>query len=641
MLGMGTEIFLIFAGLLLIFDLVLLSVLKSGKRGKVNYGLIGSIFAFILILASYGRLLQAFISDEFSLVGVYYYSSSGLSLFSKIYASWGGAQGSMLFLAFILSIFYLTMRIKAYKSNNNFYIFATKVLNVILIVFLIVSLFKNPFEQFPVTPVEGKGLNPQLQTFWMIIHPPIIFIAYGFVLFAYALTLSAMRNNRSWSDLKLLRGSAYAAWLFLSVGIALGGVWAYEVLGWGGYWAWDPVETASLLPWFFLTALFYVNHITKSKSFSRKFMILLTFASLVFLSALTRGGVTQSVHSYAISPVGPIMMVFTLGMTFYFFYLKRFRRQPLFKLELDKSSLQSRSAFVIFWSLIFIAIVCFVGLAFPNFSYNYWTFPFVLILIAGFIGYSLNEKAPFARVVLLTIGGLAVSFVLSLLPLNLHILASLGIPLAFIAVLTTFSKTVQVVWRRSTKHFGRNLMHLGLILILLGVFVSAGAKISATFKDVRLDSPVEEMGVKLIITDFSVGSSQSQVYYEQLDDRIPEYSFLEADTTVQYLGRTYYRTLRADFYPNYGLVPRPLIISTLFGDLYVHFDYTEVMSTSLVEALREETVLPDTVDIMMQTSPLIYLLWAGISIMVLGIATQLFAEIKPTGTRDIHQKKPD
>lgn len=636
---MGTEIFLIFAGLLLIFDLVLLSVFKSGKRGKADYGVIVAIFAFILVLASYGRLLQAFISDEFSLVGVYYYSSSGLSIFSKIYASWGGAQGSMLFLAFILSVFYLAMRIKAYKNKDNLYVFATKVLNVILLVFLVVSLFKNPFEQFSVTPVEGKGLNPQLQTFWMIIHPPIIFIAYAFVLFAYALTLSAMRNNRGWSELKLLRGSTYAAWLLLSFGIALGGVWAYEVLGWGGYWAWDPVETASLLPWFFLTALFYVNHITKSKSFSREFMILLTFASLVFLSALTRGGVTQSVHSYAISPVGSIMMVFALGMIIYFFYLKRLKRQPLFKLEFDKSYLHSRSAFIIFGALIFIAMVCFVGLAFPNFSYNYWTFPFVLALIAGLIGYSLNENAPFARLVLLTIGGLAAGFVASLLPLNLHILASLGIPLAVIAVLTTFYKTVQLAWRKSVKRFGRNLMHLGVILILLGVFVSAGAKTSTTFTDVRLNSSVEEMGVKLMITDFSVGSSQSRVYHEQLDDLIPEHSFLEADTTVQYLGNTYHRTLRADFYPNYGLVLRPLIISTLTGDLYVHFNYTESMSTSVVEALREETVLPNTVDIMVQTSPLIYLLWAGIGVMFLGIATQLFAEIKPTGTRALHQKK--
>jgi c-type cytochrome biogenesis protein CcmF len=639
MLGMGTEIFLIFAALLLIFDLVLLSVFKSGKRGKVDYGLILTIFAFILVLASYGRLLQAFMNNQFSLIGVYYYSSTGLSLFSKIYASWGGAQGSMLFLAFILSIFYLIVRIKAYKSNDNFYLFTTKILNVILLVFLVISLFKNPFEQFTVTPIEGKGLNPQLQTFWMIIHPPVIFVAYSFVLFAYALTLSAMRNNRGWSDLKLLRGSTYAAWLFLSFGIALGGVWAYEVLGWGGYWAWDPVETASLLPWFFLTALFYVNHITKSKSFSREFMILLTFASLVFLSALTRGGVTQSVHSYAISPVGPIMMAFALGMVFYFFYLKRFKRQPLFKLKVDKNSLQSRSAFIIFWTLIFIALVCFVGLAFPNFSYNYWTFPFVLALIAGLIGYSLNENALFARLVLLTIGGLAAGFVVSLLPLHLHILASLGIPLVVIAVLTTFYKTVQVARRRSVKRFGRNLMHLGVILILLGVFVSAGAKTSATFTDVRLNSSMEEMEVELTITDFSVGSSQSQVYYEQLDDLIPEHSFLEAGTTIHYLGRTYHRTLRADFYPNYGLVLRPLIISTVTGDLYMHFDYTEAMSTSLVEALREETALPDNMDIMAQTSPLIYLLWAGIGVMVLGIATQLFAEIKPTGTRDLHQKK--
>lgn len=634
---MESEIFLIFVGLLLFFDLILLSVLKRGKKLKSDYGVYGAILAFSLILASYGRLLQAFISNDFSFIGVYSYSSSGLSVFSKIYASWGGARGSMLFLAFILSIFYLVFRIKAYKSRDNFSVLTTQILNVILLVFLAVSLVKNPFEQYPVTPVEGMGLNPQLQTFWMIIHPPIIFAAYAFVLLAYALTLAAMKNNRDFSDLKLLKCSTYAAWFLLSVGIALGGVWAYEVLGWGGYWAWDPVETASLLPWLFLTALFYLNHIAKSKSYSREFMILLTFASLVFLSALTRGGATQSVHSYAISPVGPIMMVFALGMMFYFFYLKRLRRQPLFKLNVNKSSLQSRSSFMIFWALIFIAVVCFVGLAFQNFSYNYWTFPFVIVLIIGLIGYSLNERAPLARLVLLTVSGLAAGFVVALLPINLHILASLGIPLLVIAVLTASYRLVQVTRQKSSGQFGRNLMNLGIILILLGVFVSAGAKTSTTFTDVKLTSPVENLGARIEITDFSVGTSQSWVYYQELDGLVPEHSFLEADSIVEYLGRTYHRTLRADFYPNYGLVLRPVIIPTEIGDLYIHLEYTESISTSLVEALREETILPDTAKISVQTSPLIYLLWTGIAVMVLGIATQLLVELKPV-TKDASER---
>jgi cytochrome c-type biogenesis protein CcmF len=636
--GMESEIFLIFAGLLLVFDLILLSVIKRGKQAKSDYGIYAAIMAFILILASYGRFSQAFISNDFSFIGVYSYSSSGLSIFSKIYASWGGARGSMIFLAFILSIIYLIFRVKTHKSRrDDFSVFTTRILNVILLVFLVVSLVGNPFEQYSVMPVEGLGLNPQLQTFWMIIHPPIIFAAYAFVVLAYALTLAAMRNNRDFSELKLLRISAYTAWLLLSVGIALGGVWAYEVLGWGGYWAWDPVETASLLPWLFLTALFYLNHIAKSRSYSREFMILLTFSSLVFLSALTRGGAAQSVHSYAISPVGPIMMTFALGMILYFFYLKRPKRQPLFKLNVNKASLKARSSFIIFWALIFIALVCFVGLTFQNFSYNLWTFPFVAILIIGLIGYSLNERAPLARLLLLTIGGLVAGFVVALLPSDLHIIASLGVPLLVVAVLMAFYRLIQVTRQKSSRQFGRSLMTLGIVLILLGVFISAGAKTSASFTDVKLNSPVEDLGVRIEVTNLSVGTSQSRVYYQQLDDLIPEYAFLKADSTVKYLGKTYHKTLRADFYPNYGLVLRPLIIPTEIGDLYIHLEYTEEMETSLVEALREETVLPDITNISVQTSPLIYVLWAGIITMVLGITTQLFIELK-LSTKDVSHR---
>ena len=626
---MEFEIFMIFAGLLLFFDLIWLSRIKHEKKQR-DMGVYAAILAFILLVVSYGRLLQAFIGNDFSFVGVYAYSSSGLSLFSKIYASWGGARGSMLFLSLILSTFYMILRIKAYKNRDNFWVFASKILNIILLVFIIVSLVKNPFEQYPVTPVEGQGLNPQLQTFWMIIHPPIIFGAYAFVLLAFALTLSAMKNSRDYSSLKVLKGSVYAAWLLLSVGIALGGVWAYEVLGWGGYWAWDPVETASLLPWLFLTAMFYLKPTTKTKSFTREFMILLTFASLVFLSALTRGGGTQSVHSYAISPVGPIMMTFAVGMIAYFFYIERQKKQPLFKMEEYKTSVHSRSGTIIFWSLMLIAAVCFVGLAFQDFSYNYWTFPFVLGLIAGLIGASLDEKAPFARVVLLTIGGLAAGFVVLLLQLQLHILAGLGIPLTVVAVLVAGYSVVRSVRQKSEVRFGRSVITLGLVLILLGVFVSAGAKTSGSITDLNQDSSAESLGVTIEVSDFSVGASQSMVYYQNLEGLVPEYSFLNVDATVEYVGRMYHRTLQADYYPNYGLVLRPQIIGTETGDIYIHLDYTEEMSTSLVQALRDEIIIPDTVNIAIQTSPMIYILWIGIAVLILGIATQLIVELKHT-----------
>ena len=632
---MESEIFIIFAGILLFCDLIFLSTRKQAKTQKDDYGIYLTILGFIFLLTAYGRFLYAFISNDFSFVGVYSYSSSGLSLLFKIFASWGGARGSMLFLVLILSTFYVILRVVTHKNRDNqFWVFTTKVLVIILLVFIIVSLVKNPFEEYSVVPVEGKGLNPQLQTFWMFIHPPIIFGAYAFVLLAFALTLSVLKNNQGYSSIGLLRGSTYAAWLLLSIGIALGGVWAYEVLGWGGYWAWDPVETASLLPWLFLTAMFYMKPSTKRKSYSREFMILLTFASLVFLSALTRGGATQSVHSYAISPVGPIMMTFTVGMIGYFFYLKKSKNQPLFKMEDYKTSVHSRSAAIIFWALMLISVVCFVGLAFQDFSYNYWTFPFVIFLILGLVGYSLDEKAPFVRMLLLVIIGLVAGIVVFLLSIPFHMLASLGIPLIVLVVLMAAYNFVKVARRKLAVDLGRGIITLGIVLILLGVFISAGTKTSGNITEVGFNSAVEKMGVKINLTDISVGTSHDSVYYQQLDDIVPEFSFLHVDATIEYMGKTYHKTMQTDYYPNYGLVLRPQIIGTTMGDLYMHLEYTENMSTSLVEALRNNIIIPEKVNIALQTSPMIYLLWLGITVMVAGIVTQLLVELKYTEVQD-------
>jgi hypothetical protein len=132
------------------------------------------------------------------------------------------------------------------------------------------------------------------------------------------------------------------------------------------------------------------------------------------------------------------------------------------------------------------------------------------------------------------------------------------------------------------------------------------------------------------VTDISVGASQSMIYYQELNGLIPEYTFLNVDTTIVYMDRTYHRTLQADYYPNYGLVLRPQIIGTETGDIYIHLDYTENISTSLIQALRNEIIVPDTVKIAIQTSPMIYILWTGIAVMILGIITQLLVELKHT-----------
>jgi hypothetical protein len=250
------------------------------------------------------------------------------------------------------------------------------------------------------------------------------------------------------------------------------------------------------------------------------------------------------------------------------------------------------------------------------------------------MGYSLDEKAPFVRVLLLAVNGLVAGVVVFSLSLQFHILASLGIPLIVLVVLLALYNFVNVARRILAVDLGRTIVTLGIVLILLGVFISAGTKKSGNITDVELNSPVEKMGVKINVTEISVGASQDSVYYQQLDDVVPEFSFLHVDATIEYMGRTYNKTMQADYYPNYGLVLRPQIIGTTIGDLYMHLEYSENVSNSLVEALRNNIIIPETLNIALQTSPMIYLLWIGINVMVVGIATQLLVELKYTEVQD-------
>ena len=619
--------FLIAACLLILLDIALMSTAKLTSKRKIDYGIFAAVFAFVLIIASYTMLLQAFLNNDFSFIGVYSYSSTSTSLLSKVYSSWAGSGGSMLFLTVLLSFFYIGLRILAFRKSDRFHVNVCQVFAVVVFVFIIVCLLANPFERFSVTPVQGIGLNPELQSIWMAIHPPIVFGAYAFVVLAFASTIANIKTNRELDSSRLFKASTYMAWLLLTIGIALGGAWAYAVLGWGGYWAWDPVETASLLPWLFLVAYFIARAISGHKTnLTRELMIMITFASLVFLSALTRGGFTQSVHSYAKSAIGPVMLTFAVAMLAYFFYAAKSKKKHLFKLEVDKTSLSSRSSYVAFWALILIAVVCLVGLAFPNFAYSYWTYPFVILFVGAMIGYSFSEKTHYARQLLIVAITLGIGVAISVIGLkNVNVLVTLTAPLLVVAFLGLAYKIAKDVRRKSS--LGKSLFALAVIVLLLGVFISAGAKTTATVNDVKINSPVETMQLKIAVTSINVENSSTQVYNERADAIVPEYSIVNANITIQESGQTYHGSLSASFYPNYGVVIKPLIITTLTGDIYAHLELTESLYNVMQQTLSGDSFVPDKVSITVQNSPMIYLVWSGVALIAIAISVQFASDL--------------
>jgi cytochrome c-type biogenesis protein CcmF len=644
------ELFLIFAGLLLFFDLIQLSKAKPRDKRKQEYGFYAATLAFGLIIVSYLMFIQAFVSNDFSMKEVYSYSSSSLPAFSKLYATWGGASGSLLFLISLIGFAYFAYRFKTYEKSSSYSNTMTMTLNVILVFFLILTIMRNPFVRLSEIPLDGMGLNPQLQTFWMIIHPPIVFSGYVFVVLSFALVVANMKTGEMRED-KLFRLSLQAAWLFLTVGIALGGMWAYEALGWGGYWSWDPVETTSLLPWLALTAYFHLKPLTKSnKSLAKETMILLAFVSLIFLSALTRGGLLQSVHAYALSPAGPFLLLFGLGVILYFLYLKRNTKKPLLRLDVDRKSLYSVSFLIGFFSLIFIFLVCFFGVAFPMVHglftadpltpsidfYNTWNFPFVMAFVAALVGCSLYEGSGFKSFTISIVGALSVGVLLVQLKLPTpNPLANLGFPLLVLALLAVVYRLVRILPKdkRSWALFGRSLIHLGVIIILLGVFVSATTKQVAEVNAVSPNTRTEALGVSIDLKNVTVYTGTGTV---QIGDYLyPETSALEVDCVVSQGRDSYSTKLWIRLYAAYWIASQPTIIHTITGDLYLHLLPNNSTITALTDALFGEENPPDVLAFTVETIPMVYLVWLGVAFLTAGISAQLVRTLTETKRRNI------
>ncbi len=642
------ELLLIFAFLTLIFDLAQLSKSKLSNRKNLETRVYVSALGFGFIFAAFLMFAKSFLTNDFSIKEVFSYSSSGLPVLSKFCASWAGGGGSLLFLTLLIGATYLLYRFRG-SSNLSANRETAKFLNVLLVFFLILVIMKNPFARFSATPSEGAGLNPQLQTLWMAAHPPIVFAAYVFIALAFALIIGDMKTEME-TGLRLFRLSTQLAWLLLTIGIAMGGMWAYEVLGWGGYWAWDPVETGSLLTWLALTAYFHTGQSPNSgRNLTASFMMLMTFMALIFLSALTRGGLLQSVHAYALSPAGPALLSFALGVSLYFFHLKRKFKKPLFSFSLNSKefSTGSLSLRISYFSLILIFTVAFFGTAYPIAGklfisdpwtpgvdfYNNASFPFVIAFTAALIGCSLGDKIGLKAFAATVLSCLALGAALTWLnwPAR-NMLANIGLPPAVVAFLATVYGFIRILVRREGRSFrllSRSILHIGIVVTLLGIFLSAGGQQAAT-STLQLNAAEATqvaLGVHMSLKAVTGLRSTGTVYSSDFDALVPEYSALRVDVDVSSGESIRSETLLVYLYLNYGPVSRPAIIHLVSGDIYMHVSLTQDVYNALVQALMGIAPQPKGVTVAVQTFPLIYLLWMGVTVMCVGIALPLIGEV--------------
>jgi cytochrome c-type biogenesis protein CcmF len=373
----------------------------SKGRGLQRSAERGLVAACACIAVSVVALEYGFVTNDFRLDAVYHYSSVAQPLAYKIGALWGGQAGSLLLWALILSVMATIVVATNRVKNRALMPWATHVIAIVLSFFLVlVNFIANPFELGPWRP-DGVGLNPQLKNYWMMIHPPTLYLGYvGFTIpFAFAIAaLATRRTGDIW--FRTTRRWTVFAWFFLGAGILMGSYWAYIELGWGGYWAWDPVENASLMPWLAGTAFLHSVMIQEKKGMLKVWnmsLIILAFCLSIFGTFLTRSGIISSVHSFATSDIGPAFAWF-LGITFFGSLVLLVLRLPDLASEARLESVVSREASFLFNNVVLVGIAATVLLltTFPLFSeaatgrkvtmgppiFNLVNIPWALVLLA-------------------------------------------------------------------------------------------------------------------------------------------------------------------------------------------------------------------------------------------------------------------
>ncbi|MEM4944984.1 MAG: cytochrome c biogenesis protein CcsA [Archaeoglobaceae archaeon] len=345
MLGFELMLFsAIFASLSALFFFFATKKLKFAEFGEVAlYASLSFCFASMLLLLHY------LITDNFSIYYVYAYSQREMSFEYKLSALWAGKEGSLLLWNFanllVASIFASSGKKDLQKAK------ALAIFMAISSFLLILSLFSNPFEVLDFNPSNGVGMNPLLRTPEMIIHPPLVFFGYALVVCIYAEHLAGIGQRKT----------VRIAWAFLTAGIVFGGWWAYRTLGWGGFWGWDPVENASLLPWLALTAYMHTNK-------GRELFAYLAMVFVAFTAFITRSGILSSVHSFGEDPIGWV----------YFFLIVACALPLLRKWEIRDNCYTS----LLFGAMIVVVMLGTIANLFRNVDRSYYLITFTPIFFA-------------------------------------------------------------------------------------------------------------------------------------------------------------------------------------------------------------------------------------------------------------------
>ena len=343
------------------------------KNLNKNLVLITSVQT-VMIIISFISLVVAFIISDFSNETVFNNSHTLKPLFYKISGSWGNHEGSLLLWLLVLSVFLYIFLLKSRSQNTKYRLLTLLFQQIIISGFLIfILLTSNPFNTvFPI-PSEGLGLNPILQDPALAIHPPILYFGYVGTSIIFSTSLAALvAGNIGDSWAKHIKSWVLVSWIFLTIGILLGSIWAYYELGWGGFWFWDPVENVSLMPWFCLTALLHTVIVLEKRNLFKEWTIILsitTFSLSMSGTFLVRSGILNSIHTFANDPsrgifiLSFLFVLVIMSVTIFFFNQKKLTS------TIKNSFIISKETAILVnnWFMMFFLSVVLVGTIYPIF----------------------------------------------------------------------------------------------------------------------------------------------------------------------------------------------------------------------------------------------------------------------------------
>ena len=581
-----------------------------------------AIQTFFLIIC-FGLLTTSFLQDDFSVLYVASNSNTALPIAYKFAAVWGGHEGSLLLWVLILAVWTLFLsKDKALKSLPELRIQSLSILGLISLGFLIFILYtSNPFERLLPIPIQGRGLNPLLQDPALVIHPPTLYAGYVGLAVPFALAVASLLtvNNHQWA--KHARSWTILSWMFLTGGIALGSWWAYYELGWGGWWFWDPVENASLMPWFVATALMHSLIITEKRGLFNGFSILLaiTAFSLSLLGTfLVRSGVLISVHSFASDPQRGLFILMLLAfftgsaLIIYSIKQKKNRSEKLHPFSRESLLLLNNvflcaSAGLVLIGTVYPLILEMLDLGKISVGPPYFNFvilfPFIPLLIfigiAVFSNWSNDSKNILKKVLPILFLSLALGLAFPFIYGWSSLLTLVGIYLALWTMITGISPLIrnQFSIKKTLVFMPMMLGHIGLGLMILGITVTSSYGI--TFDDsmsIEQSSQVGDYEFKLT----EIGKRNGPNYLAQ-------FASIEITKDGKYI-QTVYPEKRVYDSSSMAMTEAG-IEANLFRDLFI--------------AVGED-IGGGSWSMHLQYKPLLRLIWYGPIVMMLGGLIRVF-----------------